>query len=79
MSSSSSSSSSLWLMMAYVVIALALQAVVIVLGMLLDEVAGSWSTPLFLGLYFLMFWLAWPIALRVTAPRASASAETQSA
>jgi uncharacterized membrane protein len=77
MSSSSSSSSSLWLMMAYVVIALALQAVVIVLGMLLDEVAGSWSTPLFLGLYFLAFWLAWPIALRITEPRAST--ETQSA
>jgi hypothetical protein len=66
-------------MMAYVVIVLALQTVAVALGAMLDEVAGSWSTPLFLGLYFLMFWLAWPIALRVTAPRASASAETQSA
>lgn len=77
MSSSPASQSSLWLMLAYVVIALALQAVAIVLGMVLDQVAGSWSTPLFLGLYFLAFWLAWPIAVRVTTPRASA--ETQSA
>jgi uncharacterized membrane protein len=77
MSSSSSSSSSLWLMLAYILIAFALQAVAVLLGAVFDRVAGSWSTPLFLGLYFLAFWLAWPIALRVTEPRASV--ETKSA
>lgn len=65
----SSSSSSLWLMAAYIVIAFALQAVAVVAGLLLDSVLGGWSTPAFVTVYFLMFWLAWPIALRVTAPR----------
>jgi hypothetical protein len=69
-----SSSSSLWLMTAYVVIAFALQAVAVVVGAVLDRVIPSWSTPAFLCLYFAMFWLAWPIALRITAPR-SAPAE----
>lgn len=58
--------SSLWLMTAYVVIAFALQAVAVVVGIVLDSLVSSWSTPLFLTIYFLMFWLAWPIACRVT-------------
>lgn len=63
--------SSLWLMTAYVVIAFALQAVAIVIGTVFDSIFASWSMPLFLVLYFMMFWLAWPIALRITAPRAA--------
>lgn len=63
-------SSSLWLMTAYVVIAAALQAVAVVVGMVLENVLAGWSMPIFLGIYFLMFWLAWPIALRITEPRA---------
>lgn len=58
--------SSLWLMTTYVVIAFALQAVAVVVGIVLDSLVSSWSTPLFLTIYFLMFWLAWPIACRVT-------------
>lgn len=60
--------SSLWLMTAYIVIAFALQAIAVVLGMVLDSLLGGWSTPAFLTIYFLMFWLAWPIALRITEP-----------
>lgn len=63
-------SSSLWLMTAYVVIAFTLQAVAVVAGMVLDRFLGGWSTPAFLTIYFLMFWLAWPIALRITEPSA---------
>lgn len=62
-------SSSLWLMTAYVVIVFALQAVAIAIGMVLDRVIPSWSMIVFMGIYFTMFWLAWPIALRITAPR----------
>jgi hypothetical protein len=65
-----SSSSSLWLMTAYVVIAFALQAVAVVIGMVLDRMIPSWSMIAFMCLYFGMFWLAWPIALRITEPRA---------
>ena len=64
-------------MTAYVVVAFALQAVAVVIGMVLDKVAGTWSTPLFLCVYFAMFWLAWPIAVRITEPRVVP--ETQSA
>jgi hypothetical protein len=66
-----SSSSSLWLMSAYVVIAFVLQGVAVVAGLIFDRILGGWSTPAFLAVYFLMFWLAWPVALRVTAPRAA--------
>jgi len=67
-------SSSLWLMTAYVVIAFALQAVAVAIGMVLDQLFPSWSMVLFMCLYFAMFWLAWPIALKLTEPR-SAPAE----
>jgi hypothetical protein len=62
-------SSSLWLMTAYIVIVFALQAVSVAIGMVLDRVIPSWSMIAFMGIYFSMFWLAWPIALRITEPR----------
>jgi hypothetical protein len=65
--------SSLWLMTAYVVVAFALQAVAMVACMTLDSLLGTWGTPVFVTVYFLMFWLAWPIALRITAPTAASS------
>jgi hypothetical protein len=68
------SSSSLWLMTAYVVIALALQAIAVVIGAVLDRAIPAWSMIAFMCVYFTMFWLAWPIALRITEPR-SAPAE----
>lgn len=66
-------SSSLWLMTAYAVIAFALQAVAVAAGLVFEKVLGGWSMPVFLAVYFLMFWLAWPIALRITEPSAQSS------
>lgn len=66
-------SSSLWLMTAYAVIAFALQAVAVAAGLMFENFLGGWSMPVFLAVYFLMFWLAWPIALRITEPSAQSS------
>jgi hypothetical protein len=38
-----------------------------------ENFLGGWSMPVFLAVYFLMFWLAWPIALRITEPSAQSS------
>ncbi len=61
--------SSLVLMALYAVVAFALQAVTIGLIFIFESVLGGWSGVLFVTLYFLMFWVAWPIALRLTEPK----------
>jgi hypothetical protein len=35
---------------------------------------GSWSGVVFITAYFVMFWAAWPIALRLTEPKEEAVA-----
>lgn len=68
-------SSSLMLMIVYVLVAFAFQFVAFGVSVLLASVIPSWSMPIFLGLYFLMFWLAWPVAIRLTAPKGGEEAK----
>lgn len=73
-----SSSSSLWLMALYAIIALGMQAMTIVVIYALEGTLGAWSGAIFVTVYFLMFWLAWPIAVRLTEPK-EVAASTQKA
>ena len=71
--------SSLVLMALYAVVAFALQAVTIGLIFMFEGVLGGWSGALFVTSYFLMFWVAWPIALRLTEPKGAAVPSAQKA
>ncbi len=61
--------SSLWLMALYAIIAFILQAMTIGAIFVFESALGGWSGVLFVTFYFLMFWVAWPIALRLTEPK----------
>lgn len=60
---------SLWLMTLYTIIAFILQALVIAVIYLIEGMLGSWSGVVFITAYFVMFYIAWPIALRLTEPK----------
>ncbi len=53
----------------YAVISLVLQALTIAVVYVFEGPLGSWSGVVFITAYFLMFWAAWPIALRLTEPK----------
>jgi len=60
----------------YAIVALVLQALTVVVILALEGPLGSWSGAIFVVTYFLMFWVAWPIAVRLTEPKeAVASAQ----
>jgi hypothetical protein len=42
------------------------------IGLGIEKVAPAASLPAFLAMYFLFLWIAWLIAVRITAPRAKA-------
>jgi hypothetical protein len=65
---------SLWLMTLYTIIAFILQALAIAVIYLIEGMLGSWSGVVFITAYFVMFWAAWPIALRLTEPKEEAVA-----
>lgn len=60
---------SLWLMTLYTIIAFILQALVIAVIYMFEGMLGSWSGVVFITAYFVMFYIAWPIALRLTEPK----------
>ena len=60
---------SLWLMTLYAIIAFILQALTIAVIYMFEGMLGSWSGVVFITAYLLMFWAAWPIALRLTEPK----------
>ncbi len=40
-------------------------------GRTVEQWSPTSSLPVFLGCFFLVFWLAWRLAVRVTAPKAA--------
>lgn len=63
------SSSSLGLMFVYTVVALVIQAIFIGVIVLIEPLIAGWSGVIFITSYLLAFWVAWVIAVRMTAPR----------
>jgi hypothetical protein len=59
------------LLVAYVVCLLVGQAITIAIGLSIDRFYSSVvSLPISLALYFLMFGIAWKVAVRITEPKA---------
>lgn len=67
------------LMIAYIVIAFAFQAVSLTIGMMTESLLAGWSMPIFLTVYLAAFWLAWPLAVRLTEPSATAAEGVEAA
>ena len=58
------------LLATYVVTVLIGQSIAVSIGLLVDRYhPATVSVPVSLALYFLMFWLAWRVAVRITEPR----------
>jgi uncharacterized membrane protein (DUF4010 family) len=65
------------LLVAYLACLLVTQSAAIGLGLLVDKVYSPHAgLVVFLILYFLMFWVGWQIAVRITEPRSSSDAPT---
>lgn len=61
------------LLIAYILALVVGQSISISTGLLVDRFYSSYAGLLvFIALYFFMFWLAWQIAIRVTAPKTKA-------
>jgi len=59
------------LLVAYIICLVLGQTLTISIGLLLDRVSSPGiSVPVSITLYFVMFWIAWKVAVRVTEPKA---------
>jgi hypothetical protein len=62
------------LLIAYIFCLVLGQTVTISIGLLLDRaISPGISLPVSIALYFVMFWIAWKVAVRVTEPKAPQS------
>jgi len=60
------------LVIAYVICLVIGQSITIGIGLAIDRMySPAVSLPISIGLYFLMFWIAWKIAVRITEPRSA--------
>jgi hypothetical protein len=67
------------LLLAYLAILLVTQTASIGVGLIVDKVYSSYGGLVaFLILYFLMFGVAWKIAVHITAPKSSSNVPTAS-
>ena len=59
----------MWIMVIYVLIVLVSESVVVGIGLVLDRVYRVASLPVSLSLFFIVLWLGWVLAVRLTEPR----------
>jgi hypothetical protein len=60
------------LLVTYVVCLLIGQSITIAVGLSIDKMYSSAiSLPVSIAMYFLMFWVTWKIAVRITEPRSA--------
>jgi hypothetical protein len=58
------------LLTTYVVCLAIGQTITILIGLSIDRMySPAISLPISIALYFVMFWVAWKVALRITAPK----------
>ena len=61
------------LLIAYIVCLVIGQSITIGIGLSIDRMySPSISLPVSIVLYFLMFWIAWKVAVRITEPKPGA-------
>ncbi|MCC6887236.1 MAG: hypothetical protein IT536_01655 [Hyphomicrobiales bacterium] len=59
----------MWLMLAYLLFALIGNVIIYFLGLGVEMAWPAASLPAFLLMFFAMLWIAWVVAVKVTAPR----------
>jgi hypothetical protein len=59
------------LLLVYLLIVIVGNVVAYALGLVIERYAPAASLPAFLAMYFILLWLGWVIAVRVTQPRAN--------
>jgi hypothetical protein len=59
----------MWIMVVYILIVVVAEFVVIVIGLVLDRIYPALSLTVSLSLFFLVLWLGWVLAVRVTEPK----------
>jgi hypothetical protein len=65
----------MWLLIVYIGLVLVGDAIDYVIGLAVERMWGPQaSLVVFLVLYFVFLWVAWLIAVKITAPRAEAKA-----
>jgi hypothetical protein len=62
----------MWLMLAYVTLALIGNAIIYFIGLGIERVWPVASLPLYLLMFFVVLWLAWLVAVKITEPKAAA-------
>jgi hypothetical protein len=62
----------MWLMLAYIVLALLGNAVIYFIGLGIERMWPVASLPLYLVMFFVVLWLAWVGAVKITEPKSAA-------
>ena len=60
------------LLAVYVALVIVGDLIAYAIGLVIERTVPAASLPAFLALYFLFLWIAWVIAVRITAPRGEA-------
>jgi hypothetical protein len=60
----------MYLMLAYIVLALVGNAIIYFLGLVIEQMWPVASLPLYLLMFFVVLWLAWLGAVKITEPKA---------
>lgn len=65
----------MWIIVVYVLIVAVSEAVVTAIGLVLDRTYPLLSLPVSLSLFFVVLWLGWVLAIRLTEPKGIKSAK----
>ena len=63
----------MWLLIVYVVLMITGDIADYLIGLVVERIWPQASLPVFLALYFLFLWVAWIVAVRITAPKPDAA------
>lgn len=64
----------MWLLITYIGLSLIGNALIYFLGLIVEQVWPVASLPVFLLMFFVVMWVAWLAAVKLTAPKAVAQA-----
>lgn len=59
----------MWIMVIYILIVVVFELIVVGIGLALDRTFPSASLPVSLTLFFVVLWVGWTLAVRVTKPK----------
>jgi hypothetical protein len=63
----------MWLMLAYIGLALIGNAIIYFIGLVVEQMWPVASLPIYLLMFFVVLWLSWQGAVRLTEPKAAQS------